>query len=77
MRRGAPCHGVLTARMTPTAQAGWKSWYVSAPIVTFYDRLIATQTSTDSYVCATPSQQRQKLEDVLRLLGDLLDSENC
>ena len=31
MRRVAPCHGVLTARMTPTAQAGWKSWYVSAP----------------------------------------------
>ena len=30
MRRVAPCHGVLTARMTPTAQAGWKSWYVSA-----------------------------------------------
>ena len=49
MRRVAPCHGVLTARMTPTAQAGWKSWYVSAPTVTFYARRrIATQTSTDS-----------------------------
>ena len=54
MRRVAPCHGVLTARMTPTAQAGWKSWYVSAPMVTFYARCIATQTSTDTYVCATP-----------------------
>ena len=54
MRRVAPCHGVPTARMTPTAQAGWKSWYVSSPTVTFYARRIATQTSTDSYVCATP-----------------------
>ena len=54
MRRVAPCHGVLTARTTPTAQAVWKSWYVSAPIVTFYARRIPTQTSTDSYVCATP-----------------------
>ena len=52
MRRVAPYHGALTARMTPTAQAGWKSWYVSAPIVTFNARRIATQTSTDSYVCA-------------------------
>ena len=34
MRRVAPCHGVLTTRMTPTAQAGWKSWYVSAPRAT-------------------------------------------
>ena len=40
--------------MTPTAQAGWKSWYVPAPIVTFNARRIATQTSTDSYVCGTP-----------------------
>ena len=31
MRRVAPCHGVLTARMTSTAQAGWKPWCVSAP----------------------------------------------
>ena len=31
MRRVAPCHGELTARTTPTAQAVWKSWYVSAP----------------------------------------------
>ena len=31
MRRVAPCHGVLTACMTPTAQAGRKSWYMSAP----------------------------------------------
>ena len=31
MRRVAPCLGVLTARMTPTAQAGRKSWYESAP----------------------------------------------
>ena len=54
MRPVAPYHGVLKASMTPTAQAGWKSWYVSAPIVTVYDRRIATQTSTDSYVCATP-----------------------
>ena len=38
MRRVAPCHGVLTARMTPTAQAGWKSWYVSAPRPTQTDR---------------------------------------
>ena len=53
--RQAQCHcclGVLTARMTPTAQAGWKSWYVSVPIVTFNARRIATQTSTDSHVCA-------------------------
>ena len=54
MRRVTPCHGVLTARTTPTAQAVWKSWYVSAPFVTFNARRIATQTSTDSYVCATP-----------------------
>ena len=31
MWRVAPCLGVLPARMTPTAQAGWKSWNVSAP----------------------------------------------
>ena len=34
MRRVAPCHGVRTARMIPTAQAGWQSWYVSAPRAT-------------------------------------------
>ena len=65
MRRVAPCHGVLTARTTPTAQAGWKSWYVSTPFVTFYARRIATQTSTDSYVCATPFDSARNLEDVL------------
>ena len=31
VRRVAPCHGVLRARITSTAQAGWKSWCVSAP----------------------------------------------
>ena len=47
MRRVVPRHGVVTARMTPTAQAGWKSWYVPAPIVTFNSRRVATQPSPD------------------------------
>ena len=54
MRRVAPVPRSTDSTHDPTAQAVWKSRNVSAPIVTFYARRIPTQTSTDSYVCATP-----------------------
>ena len=53
MRRVAPCLGVLTARMTPTAQASWKSWYVSAPGATRKTQTDKSELNGAHAVCIT------------------------
>ena len=69
MRRVTPCHGVLTVRMTPTCKQVGSDGACQPPL--------KPSTLAALLPNRNPSQHRKNLEDVLRLLGDLLDSANC